>query len=114
MIDHRELFSELSATEFNLWRHNPITAGFLAFLGDQRANMRDAVADLVETGRFSAEGPTDANLHYLRGRLDILRELQGITVAHIQGFYREEEAASQEASQDDPNASATPPQGGAG
>lgn len=114
MIDHREIFVSMTDVEFNQWRHSPITAAVLAFLGDQYTNTRDGIAGLVENGHFTIDGPTDTNLHYLRGRLDVMRELQGIAVAHIQGFYREEAAARQEARQDDGNTRATPPQGGAG
>ena len=85
MTPHETLFLEMSEQEFQLWRHNPITAGYLQYLGDQVEAFRTAAADLLEAGRLTPQADE------LRGRLLILRELHNLTLDDIRGFYRQEE-----------------------
>lgn len=82
---HEALLLELSEQSFNLWRHNPITAAYLAYLGDQVEAFRTAAADLLELGTLSNQADV------LRGRILTLRELHDLELGHIHNFYRKQE-----------------------
>lgn len=82
---HETLLLELSEQSFNLWRHNPITAAYLAYLGDQVEAFRTAVADLLEQGELNRQADV------LRGRILTLRELHDLELQHIHNFYRNQE-----------------------
>lgn len=84
-ISHRSLLLAMQDQEFNQWRHNPITAAYLQFLDDQRANLREAGLDILEMGR---DLPSD-----WRGRVLTLSELYELKLETIQEFYRTEENA---------------------
>lgn len=89
--NHREVFADLSELTWQSWRHHPITAAFLAYLEDQRANWREAAADLVEIGGFDPHAQhEDRNPHVVRGKLRALAMLQELTLEGIQQFYRDE------------------------
>lgn len=82
--------------EFNLWRHNPVTAAYLQYLADLRAALRTAASDLLEAGNLDKPD-------VIRGRLLILQELHDLTLADIHGFYRHEDTEGN----DDGNAHST-------
>lgn len=82
---HETLLLELSEQSFNLWRHSPITAAYLAYLGDQVEAFRTAAADLLEQGLL------DEKANVLRGRILTLRELHDLELQHIHTFYRNQE-----------------------
>lgn len=82
---------EIGEQEFMLWQHNPISAAYLQFLDDQVAVWREIAADLLEAGAFRLGDPAeDRNPDVVRGKLLALRELRGITLTDIQGFYGKE------------------------
>lgn len=82
---HETLLLELTEQAYNLWRHNPITAAYLAYLQDQVDAFRTAAADLLEDGKL------DAQAEVLRGRILTLRELHSLALSDIHNFYRNEE-----------------------
>lgn len=81
---HEQLLLELTEQEFNLWRHNPITAAYLSYLGDQVEAFRIAAMDLLEAGALAPQSDV------IRGRILSLRELQTLSLGAIQNFYRQE------------------------
>ena len=81
---HETLLLGLSEQEFQLWRHNPITAAYLRYLGDQIEAFRTAAADLLEAGNLDRSD-------VIRGRLLTLRELQNLSLDDVQNFYRHED-----------------------
>ena len=82
--EHETLLLGLSEQEFQLWRHNPITAAYLRYLGDQIEAFRTAAADLLEAGNLDRSD-------VIRGRLLTLRELQNLSLDDVQNFYRQED-----------------------
>ena len=82
---HETLLLGLSEQEFQLFRHNPITAAYLLYLGDQVDAFRTAVGDLLEAGQL------DRQADVIRGRLLTLRELQNLALDDIRNFYRQPE-----------------------
>ena len=83
---HESLLLELSEQEFQQFRHHPLMAAYLRYLGDQVEAFRTAAADLVEAGNL-------VSLEVIRGRLSTLRELQNLSLDDIRGFYRQEDTA---------------------
>ena len=84
----REHWAEVTETEFNMWRHSPMTAAYLQFMMDQVANWRELAADLIEAGAFSAGARgEDNNAEVLRGKILAFRELHAAEITTIQGFY---------------------------
>lgn len=81
---HETLLLELSEQEYMLWRHNPITAAYLSYLGDLTETFRSSAADLLEAGTLAAQADV------IRGRLLNLRELQNLSLDDIRNFYRQE------------------------
>ena len=92
---HEQLIIALSEQEYNLWRHNPITAAYLLYLGDQADAFRTAAADLLEAGNLMPQADT------IRGRILTLRELQTLSLGDIQNFYRQEDTAGNDAAKAD-------------
>ena len=84
---HESLLIGLSEQEFQLWRHGPITAAYLLYLGDQVEAFRTAAADLLEAGNLAPQADM------IRGRILTLRELQTLSLDVIQNFYRHEDTA---------------------
>lgn len=85
---------EISDQEWSLWQHNPLTKAFFGFLGDQHTAWRELAADCLESGIFRDGDPhEDRNIDVLRGKLIAFRDLRGITLTAIQGFYGKEPAA---------------------
>jgi hypothetical protein len=80
------LFLHVGETEFQQWRHNPLSAAFLVFLADQAANFRQAAMDLWEAGRLGQESDV------LRGRVMTLEEIGNLKLEAIQDFYRNEDS----------------------
>jgi hypothetical protein len=94
-MDHREIIADLTEEEFTLWKHNPITAAFLAFLKDQAENWRDQIALIVEYGHFdNTSNDETKNLHIVRGKILAIdgadSGLLGLTVEAMQAFYADE------------------------
>ena len=82
---HETLFLEMSAQEYHLWRHHPVTAAYLLYLNDLIGSFRESAADLLESGRLSPQADE------LKGRLLTLRELHSLDLGDICNFYRQEE-----------------------
>lgn len=92
----------MKAQEFLLWMHNPITKGFFQFVDDSLALWRANAVDLLESGAFRLNDPhEDRNPDVVRGKLIAFRELRGITLERIQGFYGQEPAVEAEEEQAD-------------
>ena len=85
--EHETLLLGLSEEEFQLWRHNPITAAYLRYLGDQVEAFRTAAMDLLEAGKLAPQSDV------IRGRLLTLRELENLSLGDVQNFYRQEDKA---------------------
>lgn len=79
-----QLLLQMSDQEYNLWRHNPVTAAYLQYLGEQAEAFRTAAADLLEAGNLSAQADV------LRGRILTLKELKDLSLDDIKNFYRKE------------------------
>ena len=92
---HEQLIMDLSEQEYNLWRHNPITATYLEYLKDQADAFRTAAADLLEAGNLAPQADM------IRGRILTLRELQTLSLGVIQNFYRQEDTEEVDGSKDD-------------
>ena len=92
---HESLLLQLSDQEYHLWRHNPVTAAYLKYLGDQAEAFRTAAADLLEAGQLLPQADT------IRGRILTLRELQTLSLDGIQNFYRHEDTAGSDATTTD-------------
>jgi len=87
----RDTMTGITSQEFNQWRHNPITAGFLQYMEDSVAFLREAAADLLEAGQFNqGDVHQDKNPDCLRGQIITLRHLHGIEIQTIQSFYGQE------------------------
>ena len=86
---HETLLLELGEQEYAQWRHNPITAAYLKYLGDQADAFRTAAADLLEAGHL------DKQSDVIRGRILTLRELQNLSLDAIKNFYRKEEEGTE-------------------
>lgn len=88
---------EIGKQEWAQWQHNPITAAYLQFMEDQIALWRELAADIVEMGAFEERAAhEDRNLDVVRGKLLAVRQLRGITLETIQGFYGKEPAVEAE------------------
>lgn len=96
---HETLLLALSEQEFQLWRHNPITAAYHRFLEDQTVAFRTAAVDLLEAGHLAAQSDV------IRGRLLTLRELQNLSLDGIQNFYRQEDTAGNDGTTTDQGSS---------
>lgn len=97
----RDTISSASEQAYQQWRHNPITAGYLQYLDDQIASMREAVADLLEAGMFKiGDQHVDRNPESMRGQIFMLRQLHKLELRQIKEFYGvsdpEEQAGDQE------------------
>lgn len=93
---------EISSTEWALWQHNPITAAYLQFMEDQVAVWRELSADLLEAGAYRLnDAHEDRNPDVMRGKLVALKQLRGITLEAIQGFYGK--ARPQESEEEQPD-----------
>ena len=92
---HESLLLQISEQEYHLWRHNPITAAYLLYLGDQAEAFRTAAADLLESGNLAQQADM------IRGRILTLRELQTLSLGVIQNFYRHEDTEGNDAASPD-------------
>lgn len=82
---HEELLLELSEEGYQQFRHHPIMAAYLKYLGDQIEAFRTAAMDLLEAGSLTPQADV------IRGRLMTLRELQNLSLDDIRNFYRHED-----------------------
>jgi hypothetical protein len=89
--------ADLSDQDFAQWRHHPVSAIFLRFLADQRANWEHGALDLWRAGILhkSPETP-ELDSDYLRGKCRALAELEQITLSDIKSFYAEATAPDDE------------------
>ena len=88
----RELVFEIDETQFQMWRHEPITAAFLQFLADQLQVWRELAGHCVEHGYFHAhDSNEDRNPDVVRGKIIAFRDLHQIDLEGIQRFYRQDE-----------------------
>jgi len=80
-------------TDYQQWRHHPITAAYLQFLDDQIEYMRTAAADLLENGLLTpGDRHQDRNPDVLRGQIVMLRQIHGLTLEQMQEFYRQDQS----------------------
>jgi hypothetical protein len=68
--------------DFQGWRHNPITQGFLLFLAHRSDALRISAAEFYVSGMLP-----DADKQGLRGRILELEELCVLKLGDIQQFY---------------------------
>lgn len=88
----------LNQTDYSLWLHHPVTAGFFQYIEDQIEFMRSAVADMLEAGAFvPGHQHQDRNPDVLRGQIIMLRGLHTLTIDQIKNFYAPPEADVDEA-----------------
>lgn len=84
----RDRIVATSEQAYQLWRHDPITAGYLQYLEDQIEFMRQAAADLLESGLFKVgDQHQDRNPDSLRGQIVMLRQLHALELRQIKDFY---------------------------
>ena len=82
------ILEEMNEETFQQWRHHPVTAAFLEFLGDQAMNFREVAMDLWEDGLLDPNSPNpQINANMVRGRVLTLRELQTVALEDIKTFY---------------------------
>ena len=94
--DRRAILAEITDSEFQLWRHNPLTAAFFQHLEDLGENARQAFLRLWEGGGIDdAKKNPDMDPHFLRGEVRTYAYLARITAGSIQAFYRDRAAAEQ-------------------
>ena len=97
----RDTIAAASEQAYQQWRHNPITAGYLQYLNDQIESMREAIADMLESGLFNAgDQHIDRNPDCMRGQIFMLRQLHALELRQIKEFYGvsdpEEQTGAQE------------------
>ncbi len=96
----RENICSVSETEYNMWRHHPVSAGFVQYMEDLVAFYRESVADMLESGLFLAgDHHQDRNPDVMRGQIIMLRQLHGVTIDQIKEFYAPPAAGGEEAEQ---------------
>jgi hypothetical protein len=81
------LFKELTEESYQTWRHHPVTAAYLRYLGDQVANYRLGHLQAYEAGTTN-----EAQEHERRGRILVLEELQELELGAIKRLYGYEKA----------------------
>lgn len=92
----RDRIVATSEQAYQLWRHDPITAGYLQYLEDQIEFMRQAAADLLESGLFKVgDQHQDRNPDSLRGQIVMLRQLHTLDLRQIKDFYGASEPEEQ-------------------
>lgn len=77
---------ELEETQFNQWKHHPVTEAFLKFLKDKADSYRRDLVFMWESNSLS-----DSDQNELRGRVLLLEELSNLPLVVIQNFYKSEE-----------------------
>jgi hypothetical protein len=89
----RELIFEIDETQFQLWRHERISAAFLQFVEDQIAEFRELAAICVEHGYFTrGDAHEDRNPDVVRGKIIALKQLHNLSLMDIQRFYKPDDA----------------------
>lgn len=84
----RRVLLTMSEIDYQSWRHNPITAGYLQYLEDMVTRWREIAADLLEAGAFRVgDAHEDRNPDVVRGKLILARQLHELTHQDIRGFY---------------------------
>lgn len=93
---------EIGPQEYAQWQHNPISAAFLQFMDDQILVWREVAADIVEVGAYEqGASHEDRNLDVVRGKIIAMRQLRGISLEDIQGFYGKEPVVEAEPESND-------------
>lgn len=49
----KKIPGDIGETEFNAWKHHPVTKAYFKYLLDQRADIRDAAVDAWEGGKLN-------------------------------------------------------------
>ena len=101
--DLAEALDEMKEEEFVRWQHTPVGRIFFAFLADQLADWREMAADMVQSGAFDKQGGA-RNPYLVGGQMRAFDDLRRITLATIQGFYREASAAEADQNGESPRA----------
>lgn len=77
---------DITESEYQSWRHHPVTKLFLQYLGDYRESLiKEAVA------RWENGNLVLADEHEMRGRANTLREAVALQWHDIENFYGEED-----------------------
>ncbi len=84
------VFADMDEESFMRWKHHPVTAAFLKYLGHQADNWREAAMDMWEAGRMdTGNAHEDLNSNVVRGKVLALRDLQSIRLENIKRFYED-------------------------
>ena len=86
----------IGESEFNSWKHHPVTRAYLKFLMDQRADVRDAAVLSWESGKISL-----AIADEMRGVANTLKRNAEPDFEEIVKFYAEIEQTKKQEPQDD-------------
>lgn len=85
MSGNKSIILELTDSQYQLWRHQPITAAFLQYLQDQAGAFRRDLLYRWENGHL-----TDNDSSEIRGIVRILDELTNLPLRVIYEFYGKE------------------------
>ncbi len=87
---HVELLLSVHHTQFQDWRHHPLTAAYLKYLEDLNRSFRKVGEELWLRPR---DGNVDAA--EVRGRVLLLDELADLTIGDIRRFYLGESSSDE-------------------
>ena len=80
--DRQARLADLSAADFQAWRHHPVSQAVLRFLADYRDEIECRVLEQWRSGALKL-----ADEHEARGRAAIAAEMADITLPVLWGFY---------------------------
>ena len=90
--------SGIGATEFNTWKHHPVTKAYFQYLLDQRADIKGAAVEAWEGGKLSL-----AVADEMRGASNTLKRAAEPDFAELVKFYDEiNQMKKQEMQADEP------------
>ena len=76
------LLRDLATSQFQAWRHHPVSRAVLQFLEDYRDSLRLAALDAFEGGELTA-----MQEHEARGRMLMCAEIVGLHWENVLLFY---------------------------
>lgn len=79
----------VTASDYNEWKHHPVSKVFRKYLEDYRAEIRKEILSQWEAGALVAEVDKEA-----RGRVLQLTDILDLEFGAIQQFYQQDEEAT--------------------
>lgn len=76
---------DISESDFQIWKHHPVSKIFLRYLADKRAYLERAALDAWIAGSLSLQMDQT-----IRGQIIELFELEHISFEAIEAFYQEQ------------------------